>query len=104
MYNSPNEEDFISGIHNYCDRWCERCQFTNRCSVFADERAYLEDGGSFEIDEVVEKLTTIFADTKQLLIEKAEELGIDPYAIDEEEFEAIRKGKSNTSMMTSFLI
>jgi len=91
MYNSPNEEDFISGIHNYCDRWCERCQFTNRCSVFADERAYLEDGGSFEIDEVVEKLTTIFADTKQLLIEKAEELGIDPYAIDEEEFEAIRK-------------
>jgi hypothetical protein len=25
----------ISGIYNYCDRWCERCPFTLRCSVYA---------------------------------------------------------------------
>ena len=24
----------IPGIHNYCDRWCERCSFTSRCNVF----------------------------------------------------------------------
>jgi hypothetical protein len=24
--------DFISA---YCDRWCERCVFTDRCSAFA---------------------------------------------------------------------
>ncbi len=23
----------IPFIHNYCDRWCERCYFTNRCAV-----------------------------------------------------------------------
>jgi hypothetical protein len=28
--------DFISA---YCDRWCERCAFTARCSVFAAEAA-----------------------------------------------------------------
>ncbi len=28
------EEKFISGIHNYCDRWCERCTLTSRCSNF----------------------------------------------------------------------
>ena len=22
---------YISGIYNYWDRWCERCQFTSRC-------------------------------------------------------------------------
>jgi len=22
---------YIPGIYNYCDRWCERCQFTSRC-------------------------------------------------------------------------
>jgi len=22
---------YISGIYNYCDRWCERCSFTSRC-------------------------------------------------------------------------
>jgi len=25
---------FISGIYNYCDRWCERCNFTSRCLVY----------------------------------------------------------------------
>lgn len=29
-----NESKFIPGIHNYCDRWCERCYFTSRCRVY----------------------------------------------------------------------
>ena len=91
MYDSPNDDGFISGIHNYCDRGCERCEFTNRCSVYAEERAYLEGGGSFEVDDVVENLTTIFAETKQILIEKAKDLGIDPFSISDEEFAEIRK-------------
>lgn len=31
-------DGFIIGIHDYCDRWCERCAFTHRCRQFADER------------------------------------------------------------------
>lgn len=27
----------ISGIYNYCDRWCEKCSFTNRCLLFKQE-------------------------------------------------------------------
>lgn len=23
----------IEGIHNYCNRWCERCPFTTRCAI-----------------------------------------------------------------------
>jgi hypothetical protein len=30
------EQRFISGIFNYCDRWCERCQYTARCRVYRD--------------------------------------------------------------------
>ena len=30
------QEGFIVGVYNYCDRWCEQCQFTSRCRVFAD--------------------------------------------------------------------
>jgi len=26
---------YIDGISAYCDRWCERCAFTARCSTFA---------------------------------------------------------------------
>jgi len=29
---------FIPGIYNYCDRWCERCPFTSRCLSFAMEQ------------------------------------------------------------------
>ena len=29
---------FISGIYNYCDRWCERCAFTDRCLTYASSR------------------------------------------------------------------
>lgn len=25
----------IAGVHNYCDGWCERCGFANRCVIYA---------------------------------------------------------------------
>jgi hypothetical protein len=33
---NANRIDFIS---SYCDRWCERCSFTSRCSLFAVQTA-----------------------------------------------------------------
>ena len=33
---------FISGIYNYCDRWCERCRFTAYCRVYDTEQRRLE--------------------------------------------------------------
>jgi len=29
------EGDFIPGIYNYCDAWCERCIYTKKCRNFA---------------------------------------------------------------------
>jgi hypothetical protein len=34
------QDGFIVGIYNYCDSWCDRCQFTSRCRVFADGAQY----------------------------------------------------------------
>lgn len=31
-----SNNEFLDGIHNYCDRWCERCTFTPKCRVFFD--------------------------------------------------------------------
>lgn len=31
----PDNPHYISGIHHYCDRWCERCLFSHRCFKFA---------------------------------------------------------------------
>lgn len=27
---------FIAGIYNYCDRWCDRCSYRERCLLFAE--------------------------------------------------------------------
>ena len=37
-----NYIDFISA---YCDRWCERCAFTDRCSAYAVQIATAMCGG-----------------------------------------------------------
>ncbi len=41
----------ISGIHNYCDRWCERCAFTSRCEVYRT----LEEKDALDLDKDNEK-------------------------------------------------
>ena len=28
------KKEYIEGIYNYCDRWCERCVFTSNCYLF----------------------------------------------------------------------
>jgi hypothetical protein len=40
-----NRIDFISA---YCDRWCERCAFTSRCSSYAVHVATAMCGGDFK--------------------------------------------------------
>lgn len=77
LAKNPN---FISGIHNYCDRWCERCPFTARCLVYATEEADSDsDPGSRDISNAAfwQKLASIFQETKEMISEWAEENGVD---------------------------
>lgn len=88
----PNQEtNFIPGIYNYCDAWCERCTFTARCRT-ADKLSDLTDEESDINNEAFwHRLAANFAEAKQMLIEKAEEFDIDINAVSDEEFAAIRK-------------
>ena len=38
----PGRGKYIDGIFNYCDRWCERCRFEDRCRVRHEERKRME--------------------------------------------------------------
>lgn len=40
--SAPDGDNFIPGIYNYCDRWCERCTLTSRCMTFAVEKRFRE--------------------------------------------------------------
>jgi hypothetical protein len=37
------EGDFIPGIYNYCNSWCKRCMYTDKCRTFATEKIFLRE-------------------------------------------------------------
>lgn len=70
--------DLISGIYNYCDRWCERCPLTSRCLVYATEQ---EDGDPPENQDIRneafwQKLESILQQTQELISDWAAKSGI----------------------------
>lgn len=67
----------IPGIHNYCDRWCERCAFTSRCAVYEPEDAAPIGDVDMRNKLFWEKLAKNFAKAKELLEQAAEKHGID---------------------------
>jgi len=77
--SETNDEGFISGIHNYCDRWCERCRFTAHCHVFKMEMDYKKHnpGEGESLQSVFEQVGDILSTTLEMVKKMAEEKGID---------------------------
>ena len=74
-----NNPDLISGIYNYCDRWCERCPLTSRCLVYATEQ---EDDNTFQSNDLRnevfwQKLNAVFKETREMIVEWAREADVD---------------------------
>ncbi|MFT3830630.1 MAG: hypothetical protein QM691_13085 [Opitutaceae bacterium] len=70
----------IPGIHNYCDRWCERCSLTSRCAIAGPrsrDRAAgpAEDEGNNE--EFWNQLAFSFAAAIRKIRKEAGKRGID---------------------------
>ncbi|PRY90902.1 hypothetical protein [Mongoliibacter ruber] len=86
--DTQKPHDPIIGIFNWCDRWCERCIFTDRCTLFAKEQERKDD---YEDPDSPEALMEMFkdslAESLEALGELAEEMGIDPEE-DQDEVEA----------------
>jgi type III secretion system FlhB-like substrate exporter len=93
-----SDEDRIPGIYNFCDRWCERCSFTARCEVFAREAAYNLDESLDPMGDALNIVAESFAEAKEMLIEHAEEMGIDlKEAMNDPEVDAtIERTRENT--------
>lgn len=52
--HQPDEQGFIPGVFNYCDRWCEKCGFVRQCRV-----------GAIDVDDISE-------DNEEVASEKVE--------------------------------
>jgi hypothetical protein len=78
--------DLLSGIFNYCDRWCERCPFTSRCLNYALGEEQFPDPESRDIanEKYWRSLEETLRTTLELLKELAEEKGVSLDALDTE--------------------
>lgn len=74
-----NNSDFIAGIHNYCDRWCERCTHTSKCMVYAMEQKSYDDSETKDIsnEKFWTEITSSLQAAAELLEEMAEDLDLD---------------------------
>ena len=73
---------YIPGIYNYCDRWCDRCDFTQACSVFAEEQRisarHLRKGEAADSAEVALKdIAGSFARLRRMLARHVKAQGLD---------------------------
>jgi len=83
------EAEFIPGIFNYCDRWCERCSMTSRCSLYfretqrrAEHKEKGEDPDDWGI--VLKDVHEDLQQAMQMCAEMADGQGIDLTEIEEE--------------------
>lgn len=76
ILNATNKPGIIPGIHNYCDRWCSKCGFTDRCSSFSIEEEFSKNELKNE-EELWTYLSVMLETSLELLKSHAEELGIE---------------------------
>ncbi len=66
----PSGERFIPGIHHYCNRWCERCDFSHRCLkyVLSENLSSLEAATSEAATQTVfDALGRVFEEARREL-------------------------------------
>jgi hypothetical protein len=75
--NLAPSQNFIPGIYNYCDRWCERCPFTARCRSFAmEQEAKGAEGNTPDPQAFWKRLESSLQQTHALLKTLAKERGL----------------------------
>ncbi|MEA3361065.1 MAG: hypothetical protein U9R17_16890 [Thermodesulfobacteriota bacterium] len=86
LLKHAKDPKYISGIYNYCDRWCERCQFTSRClnCTLAEEQFGDLQGIDKFNDAFWQKFSEMLQDIFAMVKEMAKEEGVDIDSIDTE--------------------
>jgi hypothetical protein len=71
------KDNFIPGIYNYCDRWCERCTFTSRCRNYEGTGKLEPEQLDINNKKFWDTISANFTNAMELLHKIAKEKGID---------------------------
>ena len=100
LIKEAKKSKYISGIFNYCDRWCERCQFTSRCLNYKIGKENYSDLEKHDIStaEFWEGFANLMKDTLEMIQDMVKEMDIDLESIETDKSE---KGAENVFHLTS---
>ncbi len=76
LMKQPKSEDYITGIHNYCDGRCKSCQFTNQCSSYAINKELEKLSDNTDNESGADQLKIIFKATTEIIEEELDKRGI----------------------------
>lgn len=71
----------IPAIHNWCDRWCERCVFIERCAVGIVEMKRWQRDNPMTDEEVWAEVSDNFKEALSMLDKMIRDAGLDPEEI-----------------------
>lgn len=100
-----DDPNLISGIFNYCDRWCEKCTFTERCLVFQTEMYDNMQVDDLSNQKFWDNISLNFEVSMDMLYEMAAENGVDLDALADAEIttELADNSTSNLQKMAKAL-
>ncbi len=101
LLNRAKNPKHIPGIFNYCDRWCERCRFTDRCLCYSmeTENGRLHEDGEIDAEALFENAAESIGLAMEILQDMAEEEGIDL-----ESLEDVEEPETDNESPVNFLI
>ncbi|MDR0795995.1 MAG: hypothetical protein LBE79_08110 [Tannerella sp.] len=73
LTEAANNPQTIHGIFNWCDRWCERCSHTGRCTIY-EASSHLPFHSP---EDLFKSLSITFEATMDMVKEEAEKHGLD---------------------------
>jgi len=77
LIRKPTHENFITGIHNYCDGRCNNCSFTDRCSSYSINKELDEATFSTDNEPSDDQLLVILKATSEIIEEELQKRGMD---------------------------
>lgn len=80
---------FIPGIYNYCDRWCERCLLSHKCLTYAHEQEIWNEcknpaSNALNNEKFWEQISLSFEVALDMITEDAKRFGIEMEGLPED--------------------
>jgi hypothetical protein len=73
-----SKNKLIPSVHNYCDRWCERCVFVERCAIGLEEIKRWNRSTPMTEEEMWGAIGENFKESLKMLDDMLRQAGIDP--------------------------